>query len=237
MVVSENLLKEDPKAGWNAGYGVGPVEAEARRTRVERILQTLAEETVRATGVDFLKILVRHLSQALGFKYALIGEVYGDKKENLKALAFWSDGKAGVDVTYRLAGTPCGNVVGKTICAYLKNTWKLFPDDGMLKELGVESYAGAPIYDSCGNPLGVLAAFHDEPVTDASDLRLILSTFAIRAGIELKRLKAGQDKKTAEEYIERAVRERTAELERANEALRLELEGLRKYIDEKRNGP
>lgn len=199
LVVLGNPLKEGLKTGWNAGYSVGPAESGARRARVDRILRTLADETARSTGVDFLKVLVRQLAEALGFKYAFIGEVFGDRKENLRTLALWSNGKESENIVYPLAGTPCGNVAGKTICAYLKNTWKLFPDDGMLKDLGVESYTGAPIFDSSGNPLGVLAAFHDEPVTDAADLRLMLSTFAIRAGIELKRLKAGQEIKTARE--------------------------------------
>lgn len=227
----ENLLKEDLKTE-NAGYVISPVEAEARRSRVDRVLSTLAEETARSTGVDFLKVLVRHLAEAVGFKYALVGEVYGEKKENLKTLALWTDGKESDNIAYALSGTPCGNVAGKTVCAYLKNTWKLFPDDGMLKDLKIESYIGAPIFDSSGSPLGVLAAFHDEPAGDASDLRLMLSTFVIRAGIELKRIKAGDEKKTAEEGLQRIVREKTVELERANEALRHELEALRKYRDE-----
>ncbi|MGB0431952.1 MAG: hypothetical protein ACPGLV_15870 [Bacteroidia bacterium] len=46
---------------------------------------------------------------------------------------------------YPLAKTPCETVVGHGVCLYEKNVQQIFPEDLLLAEMGIESYAGVPI--------------------------------------------------------------------------------------------
>ncbi|MBI5643858.1 MAG: PAS domain S-box protein [Deltaproteobacteria bacterium] len=196
-----------------------PDEFEARRTRTDKILRSLVEATSRVTGIEFLRTLVRHLAIALNFNYALIGEVTGEQKDSVQTLAVWAKDKFADNFTYKLDGTPCEKVVAKSLCIYVKDVQKQFPDDLLLVEMGIESYLGVPLYDVSGSPIGILVALHNEPLTDTSDARLVLSTFAIRAGIELKRKRAEDDQKRLRIDLERRIQERTVELTRANETL------------------
>jgi hypothetical protein len=48
-------------------------------------------------------------------------------------------------------------VVGHRLCSYPRRAQEEFPRDARLGELGVESYVGASLFDSAGNPTGLLA--------------------------------------------------------------------------------
>jgi signal transduction histidine kinase len=62
-----------------------------------------------------------------------------------------------------------------------------FPGDHLLVELGIEGYAGAPLFGSAGEPLGLLVALFRQPVQDPGMAESLLRIFSIRAAGELER--------------------------------------------------
>ncbi|MBT6718843.1 MAG: PAS domain S-box protein [Nitrospina sp.] len=152
-------------------------------SQVSKIIAGMSKKT----GEQFFASLVQNLSASLGFKYCLLGELDPMDDGKIRALALGGDSGLMENITYALNGTPCENVVGKTLCTYPSKVWKMFPEDKMLCDLGIESYAGVPLNDSSNNPLGILCAMHDEPVTDFAHANLILSLFAGVAEAEVER--------------------------------------------------
>ncbi len=72
--------------------------------------------------------------------------------------------------------------------------------DGTAAEFGVRFYAGAPVYDTCGLPIGVLCVFDVEPRSMSVADRVALEQLAesVSAQFELLRLRArGQSRRTA----------------------------------------
>ena len=72
-----------------------------------------------------------------------------------QTLAIYHNGRFEDNVTYDLKDTPCGDVVGKTICSFLKDVRHLFPKDAVLQELMAESYLGTTLWSSDGKPIGL----------------------------------------------------------------------------------
>lgn len=151
--------------------------------------QNLVRATASVTGHEFFRVLARELAQTLGFKYALVSEVTDLREERAKVLAFWSDGRHEKSFEYYLKETPCEAVSSGQLCFYRQGVVAEFPGDRHLSEMRAEAYLGVPLRDAGGRPIGILAALHDAPVDEIEGALEIFQIFAVRAGVELERLR------------------------------------------------
>ena len=168
----------------------------APRHGAEEALRRIVEGTAAATGRDFFRSLTRHLAAALGFRYALVGELISPKPARIRTLAVWAadpnDPRGGRFVDnfdYLLANTPGEYIVGKKPCHYPQAVRHLFPEDAVLERLGVESYLGVPLFDAAHRAVGLLALMGDHPTMShqTAQVQSVLKLFAPRAAAELER--------------------------------------------------
>ena len=150
-------------------------------------LREVAARTSATLGSDYLRALVEHLTAAVSVRYGLIGTLVD--LETVQTVAVWNGMGLGENFVYRLEGTPCANVVDKKTCLYREKVQELFPGDTLLAEMGAESYLGTPLFDSSGQPLGVLVLMDDRqlPEERATLALSLLEIFAGRAAAELER--------------------------------------------------
>jgi PAS domain S-box-containing protein len=202
-----------------------PPAAPARRSPDALLgdaLRAIVQATSAATGPDFFRSLVKHLAAALNCRYAVLGEAVGDPANRVRTLACWTGQECAENFEYDLAGTPCENVIGRETCRITRDARRRFPHDRILTDLKVEAYLGVPLFDSGGNSIGILLVMHDQP-HDFPHGDAILRIFGTRAAAEMERLWREQALRTAYETMETRVRERTADLQRANEVLKREV--------------
>jgi formate hydrogenlyase transcriptional activator len=152
------------------------------------VLRYLVEGTARATGEGFFQSLLRHLAAAIDVSHAFVAE-FTDVKTRVHTLAYWADGRLQDNIEFDLAGTPCEEVVGGSLCHHPANVWSLFPQDAPLKEMGIESYLGVPLRDDAGEVLGHLAVFDERPMSSEPRRLFTFRIFAARAAAELERLR------------------------------------------------
>ncbi len=155
----------------------------------ERALHALVEGTAKDVGQPFFHSLVQHLAQALAVRYAFVGRLLPEG-ERVRTIALWANGEQAENFEYDLAGTPCETVMAKVPCAYSDRITERFPEDQLLQQMGAESYIAAPLFDSQGRPLGLLAVLDDQPMGDTDSAASVLAVFASRAGAELEREQA-----------------------------------------------
>ena len=129
------------------------------------VLRRLVEGTVRSTGEEFFRSLVRNLSLALGSPYALVAEFAGSPSR-VRTLAYWGKGAFLDDIEYDLAGTPCEDVARGELCHHPDSVQQRFPNDRPLAAMGIESYIGVPLFDGQREVLGHLAVFDTAPTRD-----------------------------------------------------------------------
>ncbi|HOT77401.1 MAG TPA: histidine kinase dimerization/phospho-acceptor domain-containing protein, partial [Candidatus Wallbacteria bacterium] len=125
---------------------------------------------------------------------------------NLSAttLAVYHNGRFEDNITYTLKDTPCGEVVGKTVCCFSENVRSLFPFDAVLQEMAAESYAGVTLWNSKGTPIGLIAVIGRKPLKKINLVRDILQLAGIRASGELERLQIIEELKAAKVEAENA---------------------------------
>ena len=107
-------------------------------------------------GEAFFPALVEALSQALSVRCVLLCTIHPLDRNRVRTVAAWDRGPM-PNLEYDLADTPCANIIGQGTCRYAAGIADLFPADTMLREMGAESYVGAPLRSASGEVLGLLA--------------------------------------------------------------------------------
>ncbi|PTL84452.1 ATP-binding protein [Vitiosangium sp. GDMCC 1.1324] len=173
-----------------------------RSVRMEATLQALLELTLAEPGPGFFQSMVKQLAQVLGVTCALVGELDGN---TVRKLACFNQGDFCDLPPYPLAGTPCQVTVDQAICHYPDGVAARFPEDTMLHEQGLRSYLGAALRDSRGQPIGVLAILNDRPLEARPLDYALINAFAVRASMELERLRARDELDRSREQLQKTL--------------------------------
>ncbi|HLO75340.1 MAG TPA: PAS domain S-box protein [Magnetospirillum sp.] len=153
---------------------------------VTKTLHFIADPAGTVCDGDFMAALARHLGETLGVAYVIIDRL--DREPGIAetvALCAW--GEILPNMRYALAGTPCADVAGSQFCLYPSGVQERFPEDKLLVDMGVHSYAGAPLKDTTGKPIGLIAILHTAPFANESMVTQILRIVTPRAAAELER--------------------------------------------------
>lgn len=164
------------------------------RKRLDDTLRFIADP---GNTTNFLVALARHLGEMLGVEYVIVDRL-GDEPGVAETVALYANGAVVPNMRYALAGTPCANVMDKSSCCYPRGIQSLFPEDGLLVDMGVESYAGIPLWDSVGKPVGLIAVMSARPFADEAAIMQMLHIVSPRAAAELERAESEQRLRTSE---------------------------------------
>ncbi|MBI5579599.1 MAG: SpoIIE family protein phosphatase [Deltaproteobacteria bacterium] len=168
-------------------------------------LRSILEGTATTTGGRFFDALVANLARVLNTHSAWVTEYLEDTRQ-LRALAYWADGKLTRDFLIDIAGTPCETVVLQSgIVHYPDHMIRLFPGNAALKTINAASYLGAPLLDRDGRVIGNLAVMDVRPMPEEPRARTIFQIFAARASAELQRLRAEAQRHETEEKYRRII--------------------------------
>jgi len=176
----------------------------ARQRRLEHAIRQVAEAVSADTGDAFFQALTQALADTLGFAHAMVGELADAGARRIRTLAFRADGELRPSFVYDLEGAPCDQVVGHSLCVFPDSVQELFPGDAGLGRLGAVCYLGAPLFDSAGRPLGLLAVMDRRPLGDRELAEAVLRIFAARAAAELERKRAEEALRASEAKFSRA---------------------------------
>jgi len=166
------------------------------------ILRLIAETTAHTTGEEFLRELVRSVSQALNVRIAFVAE-FIESGTVARILAWWDGENSHNPGQYALAGTPCEAVLDGEIHCFPDQVGKLFPRDQALEEMKLRSFLAIPLLSSAREVMGHLAIFDDKPMkAEPRDIDMF-KIFGARACAELQRKRFEDALKQSEEKLSR----------------------------------
>jgi PAS domain S-box-containing protein len=197
---------------WEHGRGVtgddGRVNAQeglildiSEQRQTESALRALAGTTAVGDSEDFVGNCVRELALTYEARYCLVGVFDTASRTSIRTLAVWMGDGFGDNFTYDLEGTPCSNIFECRSDIIPRDAMKRFPEDEILKDLGVESYYGAALINSAGTTLGLVAVMDTKPMRPNVWTRPILGIFANRIALELERQQAEDQLRQSEAYM------------------------------------
>ena len=158
------------------------------KREAEEALEALARGTASTTGEAFFPALVENMARALGVRWALVGQLRDGEGERVETLALWDGDHLADNITYDLAGAPCQDVARKGFVIHIEGVQARFPDDALLRQMGAQCYAGAPLRAADGRVVGILAVLDDHPYRVPPGAEEIFRVFAARAAAELERM-------------------------------------------------
>jgi PAS domain S-box-containing protein len=182
------------------------------RKQLEDAQLFLLECGTSIAGQDFFKTLAQYLAESLKMDYVCIDRLEGTGL-TARTLAVWFDGHFEDNVSYTLKDTPCGDVVGKTVCCFARHVSQLFPQDRVLQEIKAESYIGSTLWGFDGKPIGLIALISRNPLENSSRAESILKLVAIRAAAEMEHC-------NSQAALENRIKERTLALCKINDKLK-----------------
>jgi PAS domain S-box-containing protein len=188
----------------DAGATVGVVVTSrdvTERRRTEEVRAFLARTASGSGDEPFFEALARYLATSLDMDFVCIDRLDPDGL-TAHTLAMWTDGHFEDNVSYALKDTPCGDVVGQTVCCFPEGVQRSFPDDEVLQELCAESYVGVTLFSHAGEPIGLIAVIGRKPLRDRRPAETILESVAVRAASELERLDAEEELRETRDYLE-----------------------------------
>lgn len=202
------------------------------RQQAEQTLSSILKGTASATGRDFFPALVQNLAGSLDVPHVYVAEIESNMPQRLKTLAFWKGDKVVNNIEYELVDTPCEPVVKHAQLYYLSNkVQELFPKALGLEAMGGSCYLGVPLLAGEQQVIGVLCISSDRPLANEENAKAIVTVFAARAAAELQRQRAEAALRCAYDELEirvkeatQGLRQRTAELVKANAALETEIQ-------------
>ncbi|MEI9478206.1 MAG: PAS domain S-box protein, partial [Deltaproteobacteria bacterium] len=159
------------------------------RKQLEEAQTFLSHCGLPGSGEDFFESLAKYLAQSLAMEYVCIDRLEGDGL-TAQTVAIYNSGAYEPNVRYALKDTPCGDVVGKTICCFPRDASRLFPKDAALQDLKAESYIGTTLWSFVGKPIGLIAVIGQKPIGNRSLAESVLKLVSIRAAGELERKQA-----------------------------------------------
>jgi two-component system cell cycle sensor histidine kinase/response regulator CckA len=170
---------------------IGTLQDLTERRREEELLLRIAEHIAAKTGDDYFRSVTEFISRELGTDMTFVVERLPDERTARTVMAY-AEGGFVDNFVYNIADTPCENVIGRTSCFYPGGVQGLFPKDAMLAARGIESYAGIPLSDSSGAPLGGLVTMGRGPMREADRERIVtlLQICSYRVAAELERRRA-----------------------------------------------
>jgi PAS domain S-box-containing protein len=141
-------------------------------------------------GDAVFRDLVSYLAASLGVDVAFVALPVAGESCRMRMLAFYVDGRMVEDFEYPIAGTPCETVLGQDYRIYPSGLQERFPLDIGFKKMGLECYAGYPLSDAHGAPLGLIAVVARRSFADAARVESMLKIFGARVVTEIERKRA-----------------------------------------------
>jgi len=157
------------------------------RKQTERALQFLSTGVTHLSGDAFFSEMAVQLARLLDVEIGFVGKLMATQPPRIRAIGLSIDGQAMPPVEYDLAQTPCERVIGKHTAIFTEQVQQLFPDDLMLVDLGVSSYAAVPLFDTNGRSIGHVGVMSRGPLRQPKQVEDMLGLFTVRAAAELAR--------------------------------------------------
>ena len=146
-------------------------------------LRSIVAATAGTRGEGFFRVLVKHLAQALGVRWAYVADLQPEAEA--RTLAVWDGDGYADDFAFDVDGSPSAEVAAGGQARYFEDVQGAFPSDALLRRMGARGCVCTPLRNGSPEPLGLLVAMHDGPIEGPELAIDMLQLFACRAGAEL----------------------------------------------------
>jgi len=171
------------------------IEEVSEQEFFQNILNEVADLSTRLRGQEFFEQICELLTYRFDIKYCYIGQWSLDKQA-VEILAMAKNGKNHKPFTYELKNSPSEAMLWDSQSNYkiiANNVASSYPDDALIQDCKIQSYAGISLLDASHEKMGILAFLDEKPLENPENFAKILQILGDRIGAELQRQKYEQE--------------------------------------------
>ena len=180
---------------------LGTIQDISERKHLENALNTIANFISFDDFATYCRTCAENLANIYDSSYVLIGLFSDSSYKSIQTQAVWAQGKLAENFEYKLEGTPCFDVLDMTKELVPRDAAKLYPEDTLLAEMGVESYFGAPLLTDAGKKLGIIAILDIKPAEITPWTEPVLGIFAQRIASFVQQKDSSEKIKSSEKEL------------------------------------
>jgi signal transduction histidine kinase len=162
-------------------------------------------------GKAFFHNLTMQLHQVINADYIFISKLDSVRHVS-RTISLVAHGEIADNFEYSLVKTPCDDVSNDGVCIYPENICKSYPEDQLLVDMNIEGYIGAPLFDSAGKVMGIVAAMYETKIEQAEDVAALFELFSGRISAEIEREEKEAQLQELNIELENKVEQRTLAL-------------------------
>lgn len=160
-------------------------EITEERTRREQ-LESLADIMSGDLGERRLDRLVAGTANLSQTDVVFIGR-YNKHDKTISVIASHSPDNLLDGVTYEIENTPCESVILERASTFNDHVQQVFPDDKLLQDLDISSYAGKRLVDNHGETVGIFSLMNRAPMPNFDQAASLIDIVSSTATYELIR--------------------------------------------------
>ena len=171
---------------------------------LEQVVEMERKPSIQETTTE----LCRHIVGLFNVDFAAVVELPdGERSAEAYVIGGVLRGDAVSGIRYTVDGTPCQDAIKQTFIHVEDSVIERYPQDVMLNEMNMHSYASVRLQDSRGTTVGLLLMMHSDLMPRAINIEATMRIFGARAAAEIER-----------QSIERGLQHAVYETEAANRA-------------------
>ena len=147
---------------------------------IEKTIAFINSRRLRSKNGSSLIVISEFLTELFDVDYVLINKYSKASPNWVESIVVYGNGNCLPNMKYELKGTPCENVVNKSLCIYEQGIQTQFPKDNILQELQAEGYIGLPLWNSVGDPIGLIALLTKDKLVNTESIGIVLEIIAIK---------------------------------------------------------
>ena len=157
-----------------------------RRKLMENAYNFLLQCGYPGSDKDFFQTLAKYLSQKLLMEYVGIAR-FNDQDTLANVLIINKNGTVKINLSFPIAESVFGEVVGKIFYCIPENVSGLFPNDKLFGELKANSFIGSTLWNYEGKPIGIISVIGKKPFKNQFLAEPLMKIVAVRVSGELER--------------------------------------------------
>lgn len=180
-------------------------------------ISSIVNEVSYHRGGSYFSSMLQQLYRQINADYLFIGRFHHELNK-IETVCFLNKGQIAENFSYDLADTPCDHALSEGTCVFPGQITELFPQDQLLIDMKIDGYIGTPLSTASGDPMGILVALYEQPITNDSLVKALFNFFAGNIATELLNEELQSN---LEELVDKKTTELQAQIEKTEQALRI----------------
>lgn len=206
-------IYSEPLESWYSVYAYSPqkgyfitlFENITEKKKTEETLKNIVTKFSAFTGVEFFNQACFHLYNLLQTDLIIIGK-FSSAEHQVQVLSSTRKGELMDPFDYSTIDTPCYNALKSDDFVHYTNLFESIPQGHILLEMGMTEYAGIPLFNRFGNPIGIIALLHSKPIKSLKLSKTLLRSFSQKVVAEMERM-SWEEQLSASEDLNRSITE------------------------------